>query len=168
MANYDELLQKVEKQEQLFKFEHFNHNDAWDLGNAIFDVSKEQGFCPAISIRLNNGFTVFQYGFEGTGLDHESWMEKKARTVFLKEMSSFRVDFLMKKLNATMADWYMDSQKYSLCGGGFPIYVKNTGMIGVILLSGISIALDHDLIIQGLSRYFEISDVPHITDEELY
>ena len=51
----------------------------------------------AISIRLNNGCTVFQYGFKGTNYSDEQWMARKQNTVRVMEMSTLRLFMLLKK-----------------------------------------------------------------------
>jgi uncharacterized protein (UPF0303 family) len=163
----ESIIADLEKQEELLQFTHFTNSDAWELGNALVEEAREQGFKPAISIRLNNGFTVFQYGFDGTGLDHEYWMQRKVNTVRVKQMSSLRAKATLRGQGITLDNWFMPETTYSTCGGAFPIRVKGVGMIGTIVVSGISVVLDHDLVITGLCRYLRLDSVPRVTDSSL-
>ncbi|MFI3174818.1 MAG: heme-binding protein [Bacillota bacterium] len=159
-----DILKIVEKQEEEFQFDKFTHEDAWTLGNIIVDLSKKHGFQAAISIRLMSGYTVFQYGFDGTGLDHHNWMIRKQRSTEVKMMSTMRLEYILKTNNLDMKEaWFMDPMEYSTCPGAFPIKVKGAGMIGTIIVSGISVLTDHDLIIEALNQYFE-KDVERIKE----
>ena len=159
-----QVLDIVSAQEAALQFNHFTNTDAWDLGNALVNEAKECGFEPAISIRLMSGYTVFQYGFNNTGLNHEAWMVRKERTAKLHMASSMKVDALVKLNGIKLEDWYMDSMEYSTCPGAFPIVVKGVGMVGTIIVSGISILSDHDMIIGALCKYLNVEGVERIQD----
>ena len=55
-------------QEEILQFSHFTNADAWTLGNMLVAEAQRRGASVMISIRLNNGFTVCQYGFDGSNL----------------------------------------------------------------------------------------------------
>lgn len=155
----------ISKQEELLVFERFTAKEAWELGNVLVEEAKRIKERPAISIRFINGFPIFQYGFEGTGLDHQNWMERKENTVRVKQMSSMKAAFILEANNMDLKqDWFMDPMEYSICGGGFPIKVKNVGIIGTIIVSGISVYGDHNLIIDALSKYLNISGVQKVEE----
>lgn len=99
---YEEQLSILEQQEQRLRFPHFTADDALQLGLCLIDEARERGVCPAFSIRLSNGFTVFQYGFQGTGLDHQNWMRRKERTVAVKMMSTLRCACLLASTGADL------------------------------------------------------------------
>ncbi|MFI3206803.1 MAG: heme-binding protein [Clostridia bacterium] len=159
-----EALKIIEKQEEAFVFEKFTHEDAWELGNIIVKVARKNGFSPAISIRLMSGYTVFQYGFDNTGLDHQNWMKRKQNSCEVKMMSTARLDYVVNIDNLDIKQaWFMDPMEYSTCPGAFPIKVKSVGMIGTIIVSGISLISDHDLIAESLNEYFSL-DIERITE----
>ena len=162
---YLEILEILKQQEEVLKFKHFTNADAWELGSIIVEEARKNNFPAAISIKLNNGYTVFQYGFDGTGLDHKNWMERKENTVKVKAMSSMRAYATLKVQNITLADWFLDPMEYSICGGAFPINVEGVGIIGTIIVSGISGAMDHDLIIEGLCQYLKVDYLKRIKED---
>lgn len=47
----------------------------------------------------------------------------------------------------------MPEEKYACCGGGFPLYVKNAGVIGTVCVSGLPHMLDHKLVADTLREY---------------
>ncbi len=159
-----QVLDILNAQEEALVFDHFTNSDAWDLGNILVDEARKGGFQPAIIIRLMSGYTVFQYGFDNTGLNHEHWLVRKERVAKLHMASSMKVDYLLKTTGSAMTDWFMDPMEYSTCGGAFPIKVKGVGMVGTILVSGISVLTDHDLIIGALMKYLGVDRLERIQD----
>ena len=158
----EELLSILEMQEEVLQFSHFTNEDAWEVGNAIVAEARRRNLHVAVSIRLNNGYTVFQYAADGTNLDNERWMTRKYNTVKVKEMSSLRAYTLLKAEGHNLEDWFMDPKEFAVCGGGFPIRVEEVGVIGAILVSGLEHAADHDLIIKCVSKYLHVDEVPRI------
>ena len=158
----EELLSILEMQEEVLQFSHFTNEDAWEVGNAIVAEARRRNLHVAVSIRLNNGYTVFQYAADGTNLDNERWMTRKYNTVKVKEMSSLRAYTLLKAEGHNLEDWFMDPNEFAVCGGGFPIRVEEVGVIGAILVSGLEHAADHGLVIKCVSKYLHVDEVPRI------
>lgn len=161
----DELLAMLEMQEEILQFSHFTNEDAWELGNMIVDEAKKRKLGVAVSIRLNNGYTVFQYAADGTNLHNEHWMRRKFNTVRTIEKSSLHTAMLLQSSGKTLADWFLDEKDYAACGGAFPIRVEEVGVIGSVIVSGLTHFADHDLIVKCISRYLHIDEVPRISGD---
>lgn len=162
----EEVLHVLEMQEEILQFRHFTNADAWELGSLMVSEAKIKGLPIAISIRLNSGFTVFQYGFDGTNYDNECWMQRKANTVKRMEISSLRLFTDLKQSGKTMEERFLDEAEYACCGGGFPLRIEEAGVIGVILVSGLNHVADHDFIIKCLGKYLHMDEVPRIKTEK--
>ena len=67
----EELSSVLQMQEEILQFSSFTNADAWELGNLIVAEAAKRGAAVLVRIRLNNGYTVFQYGMDGTNLYHE-------------------------------------------------------------------------------------------------
>lgn len=160
-----ELIAILEMQEEILQFTHFTNEDAWELGNLLVVEAKRRRLSVSISIRLNNGFTVFRYAANGTNLNTDKWLERKANTVRALERSSFHTYMTLRKNEESLKDWFMDEKEYAACGGGFPIRVEEVGVIGSIAVAGLEHITDHDLIVKSLSRYLHIDEVPRIRGE---
>lgn len=158
----DELIAMLEMQEEIIQFSHFTNEDAWELGNVIVAEAKRRKLPVAVSIRLNNGYTVFQYGADGTNLHNEAWLKRKCNTVRTLERSSLYTYMLLRKSEESLSSLFLDERDYACCGGGFPIRVEEVGVIGAILVSGLDHVSDHDLIVKCASRYLHIDEVPRI------
>ena len=141
------------------------NEDAWELGNVIVAEAKKRKLPVAVSIRLNNGYTVFQYGADGTNLHNENWLRRKCNTVKTMEKSSLYTYMLLRKSEETIGSLFLDEKDYACCGGGFPIRVEEVGVIGAVLVSGLDHVSDHDLIVKCISRYLHVDEVPRIRGE---
>ena len=158
----DELLGLLDMQEEILQFSHFTNADAWEVGNCIVAEAIKRKLPVAVSIRLNNGLTVFQYASDSVNLQSERWLQRKMNTVRTLERSSLYTSVLLRKSEETLADWYLDEKDYAACGGGFPIRIEEVGVIGAILVEGQDHFSDHDLIVKSISRYLHIDEVPRI------
>ena len=158
----DELLAVLEMQEEILQFTHFTNEDAWELGSAMTLEARRRRFPVLISIRLNNGFTVFQYAADGANLQNEGWIQRKFQTVRTLEHSTLYTCMLLKKSEETLENWFLDPREYAACGGGFPIRVEEVGVIGAVMVSGLDHFSDHDFIIKSVSRYLHVDEVPRI------
>jgi len=160
--NFDKYISTVEKQESLLCFNHFSRKDAWELGQLMVSRILGENMPLSVSIRLTSGFVLFQYAPEGTAITNESWMTRKFNVVRDMELSSLLYTLRLKKKNQTLESRGLDPRNYATSGGGFPIRVSGTGVIGAVLVSGLPHLADHDFIVQSLSGFLKISDIPRI------
>ena len=159
----EDVIKVLIGQEELLQFSHFTNEDAWELGSLMVAEAAKNRLPISISIRLNNGYTVFQYGFSGTNCNNEIWMTKKFNTVRNMEMSSLRLYMQLKKNEERLEDRGLNSQEYVAKGGGFPIRVAGVGVIGCVIVSGMEHIADHDFATSCISRYLRIDGIPRLT-----
>ena len=158
----ESVIEVLEMQEEILQFSHFTNADAWALGNMLVAEAQRRGASPLISIRLNNGFIVFQYGFDGTNLYNENGIERKQKTVMVTEKSSLHLAMVLRRKEETLEAMFANPKEYAASGGGFPIRIEEVGVIGSILVSGMDPVSDHDLIVKCVSKYLHIDEVPRI------
>ena len=144
----EELSSVLQMQEEILQFSSFTNADAWELGNLIVAEAAKRGAAVLVRIRLNNGYTVFQYGMDGTNLYHEQWLTRKENTVRLTEKSSLRMYMDLRERGESLADRFLDEKEYAACGGGFPIRVEEVGVIGTIAITGLDHVSEHDLLVK--------------------
>lgn len=158
----EEVIRLLEMQEEILQFSHFTHADAWELGHILTEECKRRSAAGIISIRLNNGFTVFQYAFDGTSQYDVQGVGRKHNTVTATNHSSLLLCMQLKQNNETLEDIRLDPMQYEISGGGFPIFIEEVGVIGSIVISGLDPAADHDVIIKAVSKYLHVDEVPRI------
>ena len=109
----EELSSVLQMQEEILQFSSFTNADAWELGNLIVAEAAKRGAAVLVRIRLNNGYTVFQYGMDGTNLYHEQWLTRKENTVRLTEKSSLRMYMDLRERGESLADRFLDEKEYA-------------------------------------------------------
>jgi len=156
----DESIRILAMQEEILQFSHFTHEDAWELGSLMVSEAAKNRLPIVISIRLNNGFTVFQYGFKGTNYNNEQWLTRKQNTVRTMEMSTLRLFMQLKNRGENLEDQGLNNQEYIYGGGGFPIRIPGVGVVGSVLVSGLDHMADHEFVVSCISQYLRIDKIP--------
>lgn len=158
----DEVITVLSMQEEILQFSHFTNQDAWELGMMLVAESRRRGLDCAVSIRRNNGYTVFKYAGNTTNLNNDRWMDRTFNTVRTLEKSSLLVYSELQKNEETMVDIALDPKEFSCMGGGFPVRVEEVGVVGAIMVTNQNHYINHDIIVKTLGRYLHIDEVPRI------
>lgn len=143
------------KEEEELQLEHFSNQEAWELGNILVELAEERGVKPALEITVN-GYVVFRYAFDGTNLHNSMWLRRKSNTVNTVHMSSLHAGALLETQQEDIEkDWYLPAKDYAVLGGGFPLRLKGTGVIGSVCCSGLPHEEDHRMVTDALRRFLE-------------
>lgn len=146
--------ERLGKEEEELSFESFSREDAYELGVLIAIKAKSNPLPLGIRIILN-GTEVFRYYPTGITKDHELWLERKRRSVEFREMSTWRLKAMAEMNEQTLEDWLIDPTLYVIGGGGYPIKLVHTGMIGSICVSGYPDLDDHNMIVECIKEIKE-------------
>lgn len=156
-----ERIALLERQEELLQFDHFSHEDAWELGKLFAEEAISKQIPIAICIRTLSGKTLFQYTAKGSNRGAQDWIERKFKTVQYFETSTLAYSLFLKRRKATLVERGLDPTQFVSCGGGFPIVVKNAGLVGAVMVSGLTDLEDHEILVNCLSRYLGVKHVPN-------
>lgn len=150
-----EMLEVLRLQETELVFEKFDAADAWEIARLLCQAMSKAPKPVAMQAVLD-GFTVLRYYPPTTGPVNEFWMGKKYNTVSRTGTSSLRAAAELALSGRAPAPWELDEEHFALCGGGFPIYVRRKGMVGVYCISGLPHLEDHQLLTAAISQYLRI------------
>ncbi len=146
---------RYENEEKQLQFDHFSNEDALELGLMLVNYAKVKKYVIAIDITVN-GYQIFRYGFSGTNIHNDMWLRRKIKTVNTVHKSTLHVGELLKLSGEEIGiDWHLDPENYAFHGGGFPINVIGTGVVGSICVSGRPHEEDHQIIIDVLHKYLK-------------
>lgn len=140
-------------------FSSFSRADAAMLGSLMDEEAKKVG-CPiAMEIVINN-LVVYRYFQDGCPPDSTLWLQRKRNVVELMHMGSLRYGcFLAEVSGESLADRKLNPDDYAPGGGGMPIILKGTGVIGSVCVSGCPDHLDDQRIVtNGLQRLLEAKE----------
>lgn len=149
-----ELLEQCILEEKKYQFRHFSHADARRLGEMLFENSKACERTVGVEIRIN-GDVIYRYMPDSCNRENGKWLRAKGNTVEMMRISSLHVAAQLALDRERLEDKKMNPVQYGLLGGGFPIILQGTGMIGTIAVSGLWHEEDHRLIIRTLKEYLE-------------
>ena len=151
MLTLDQELLLLEKELQV---PSFSNDDALALGLCGVEWIREAGK-PGVFIEIRRGESViFSYCMEGANQDNRLFAERKLRTVAMFEHCSMYAGEKYLSKGRKFEDYYAP-QEYQCKGGGFPIVIPDTGMVGMIGVSGLSAEEDHEVCVMALRKFLE-------------
>lgn len=148
MKEKDTLLAQCEREEERLQFTSFSRADALALGLRLVEDAKAFPDPVAVEITVN-GLVVFRYFPDGARLDSELWLARKRRSVELMDMSSLHFLAWLEANGETLEGRKLPADDYAAGGGGFPIRVRGTGMIGSVCVSGLPDHRDDHRLVTG-------------------
>ena len=137
--------------EQELVFTSFSRADALRLGQLINEASA--GYSEPIATEITiNGLVVYRYFQDGSLPDSELWLERKRNAVELMQMGSLRFGCWLEKNGESLESRKLNPDDYAPGGGGMPIVLKGTGVIGSVCVSGEPNHLDDQAIVTQALR----------------
>lgn len=150
---YEEKLSELEEQEKELQFEHFSNEDALMLGLELVKEAQMTGVPLSVEIRRNHS-TLFFFRSDGTSDHNREWLERKANTVDKLGMSTLRLYYDLLHTGRDLAtDLFLNPDIYAARGGGFPLTIRGTGVVGSICVSALPHEKDHALLVRVIRRY---------------
>ncbi|TFK55850.1 DUF336-domain-containing protein [Heliocybe sulcata] len=162
-------LAAITAQEAASVFPHFTAATAWTLGNIIrtklVSLTASTGRPAVISITLANANQPLFFTAVGSGTlpDNDFWVSRKRKVVLRWGCSTWQYRHKMIAKNPkgdpeeTLKTFFAlgeSAGEYAIHGGGFPVKVKGVeGIVGVIVVSGLTMEQDHQVIVESIEEY---------------
>jgi uncharacterized protein (UPF0303 family) len=152
-AVMDDILKQLLQEEQELQFTQFNEEDAWKLGSQFVERARNRNL--PVTINITRGIhQLFHAALRGTSPDNDEWVKRKVRLVYRFGHSSFYIGQLLKSKGKRIEESYLVREsEYAPHGGCFPIFVKGTGLVGTITVSGLPQEEDHKLVVDTIREY---------------
>lgn len=155
----EDLIAAIQRQEQLLVLDRFTDETAHEIGSALRAKAVQMQAPVVIDIRSSARRYYFTT-LPGSTPEGEDWARRKGNTVLRCHMSSMRVGLLHKVQGVVQwPDGGLNYTDFVNHGGGFPITIKDVGVIGVIAISGLPSLQDHELSTGILAEYLNLKDV---------
>jgi uncharacterized protein (UPF0303 family) len=146
----------ITEQENLLRFTAFNADTAWQLGNILRNKLLALKAAATIEIDLA-GQVLFACTTPGASPGQADWVRRKRNTVRRFARSTYAVGRILERDGETMqARHGLALGDYAAHGGGFPIYLADTGMVGTVVLSGLAQRDDHSLVVTSIAELLNI------------
>ena len=139
--------------ELLTALNQLSNDDAIDLGLLTLKFARERELPVAFEVH-RSGRILFRAALIGSTPDNERWLAGKARLV-----ANFHHSTLYERVRheENGSDFYtatgLSSEEFAAHGGGIPLTIRGTGVIGALIVSGLPQVDDHTFAIEMVSRY---------------
>ena len=146
------LIGRILSEIEALQFASFSKDDALDLGLLLVELGRTRSL--PIAIDISKGEQVlFHAALDGATPDNERWINAKKRTAVRYEVPSLLVGLRARAAGGRIEDnaWF-DQSVYAAHGGAFPIYLRGTGAVGTVTVSGLPQKADHELVVEALSE----------------
>jgi uncharacterized protein (UPF0303 family) len=152
----DQILEQLLQEEQDLQFTSFNESTAWEIGCQLVERAQKEGLRVTIDI-TRGSHQLFHASLRGTSADNDEWIKRKVRIVYRFGHSSYYMGQLLKSKGKRLEEAYLiPESEYAPHGGCFPVFVKDTGMVGTITVSGLPQEEDHKLVVQTIRDYLAL------------
>ena len=140
----------IGQQEAALQFPAFSEIEAWNLGCRLREISVAGSFPLVIDVR-RFGQALFFCALAGSTPDNFDWARRKANTVARFHRSSYGMGLDLQNKGVTLAERFgLTLDEYAAHGGGFPIALSGTGVVGSVTVSGLPQRQDHELVVEVL------------------
>lgn len=147
-------IQIMQEQQKELVFDEFTHDTAWELGCLLAERAREKKLPVALSITFNKQ-RRFYCALPGSAPTNDRFIARKENMVYECFKSSYEMTLAaaLDTEHDFMDFWGLDSSKFVLAGGSFPISVKKMGVLGTITCSGLAQEDDHAFVVSVLREY---------------
>jgi uncharacterized protein (UPF0303 family) len=145
-----EDIARIAEQEATLVFQSFDEAIAFAIGSAIRERALKEKLGIVVDIRTWDR-PLFYTALPGSTGSNPSWARRKINVVKMFLKSTYRMVLEQGREDRTPPPgWGLSAADYVLAGGGFPIRVKNAGVIGVIAVSGLPERQDHGIVVDAI------------------
>ncbi|MGC4026797.1 MAG: heme-degrading domain-containing protein [Mesorhizobium sp.] len=147
---------KISEQEAALVFDRFDEAAAYEIGTNLRARAIAEKMPIIIEIRFWDRL-LFYAALPGSTASNTDWVRRKLNGVKMFQKSSYRMTLEQNSPNRLFKpDYGLNPADYVLAGGGFPIHVKDTGVVGAIGVSGLPQRQDHAVIVDALATYLKL------------
>ena len=151
MPEHDTLETLLLEERNALQLPAFDFDAAWELGSRIRALAVEKAAPVAIEIVHGNA-PVFFTLLPGASPDNRDWVARKRNVVARFLHSSLYMRLFCEGDDVDLNTRYrLDPEHYVASGGGVPIFVQGTGLVGVAAVSGLPDVEDHRLVVTALT-----------------
>jgi len=133
--NIEQDLQVIAEQEARLRFERFDAEVAWKLGQRLKETADRLHSAIAMDISF---FTqpIFYYAMPGTTPDHADCIRRKRNVVQRFHRSSYAVGLSLKQKESSLEERGLAAHEYAAQGGAFPSSCRGWGASGPLRFRG--------------------------------
>jgi uncharacterized protein (UPF0303 family) len=149
-------LKTIARQEEQLQFESFSAETAWQVGSLLRADALARGAAMTFEIQIS-GRTLFLAATDGAPAGQADWIRRKRNVVMRFGHCSYMVGLQLEQDGRTIeARHGLTLVDYAMHGGGFPIILRGTGVVGSVISSGLHQRVDHGMVVDALAAVLGI------------
>lgn len=151
----------LEQQEEALQFPRFDADTAWQLGSRLRAKLMERKAGGSVEIEVA-GHLLFACATPGATPGQANWIRRKRNAVRHFGRSTYATGRKLEAEGLTLPERHgLSDADHAVHGGGFPILLRGTGMVGTVILSGLPQRDDHNLVVEALAEVLGV-EVPRL------
>ena len=155
-------LDTITSQERLLQFSFFSPDTAWAVGSRLRADAVARQASMTFEIQVA-GRTVFFTTTGNAAPGQADWIRRKRNVVMRFGRSSYAVGLQLAQEGKTIEERHgLTLADYAMHGGGFPITLTGTGLIGSVIASGLQQRVDHGMVVDALAATLGFDTVPRL------
>jgi uncharacterized protein (UPF0303 family) len=145
-------LRLISEQEAALQFAAFNADTAWQVGSLLRAEALNRHAAMTFEVQVA-GRTLFLAATNGAAPGQMDWIRRKRNVVMRFGRSSYAMGLLLEQEGKTIEQRHgLTLADYAMHGGGVPILLKDTGLVGSIVASGLDQRTDHGMVVRALAH----------------
>ena len=145
-------LKAIAEQEQQLQFAAFGADTAWSVGSRLRDDALARRAAMTFEIQVA-GRTLFLATTEGAPAGQLDWIRRKRNVVMRFGKSSYAVGLQLELEGKTIEQRHgLTLTDYAMHGGGFPITLRGSGVVGSVIASGLHQRVDHAMVVAAMAH----------------
>lgn len=151
-----EDIAKIAEQEKRLVLTTFDEATAFAIGSAIRERGLAEKHPIVVQISVWDRL-LFYAALPGSSSSNFDWVRRKINVVKMFQKSTYRLVLEKDRPDRTFRPGDgLSPSDYVLAGGGFPVTIKDVGVVGVIGVSGLPERQDHAVIVDALCDHLGI------------
>ena len=144
-------LKDILEQERQLQFVEFGATTAWAVGCRLREDAVRRGAGMTFEVQVA-GRTLFLAATEGASAGQLDWIRRKRNVVMRFGRSSYAVGLELEASGKSLEEKHgLTLVDYAVHGGGFPILLRGTGVVGSVVASGLHQRVDHAMVVEALA-----------------
>jgi uncharacterized protein (UPF0303 family) len=143
-------LESLAEEQQTLALSHFDYATAWQLGAHMQAQAAARQL--QVAIEVTHGATVVFFTLlPGATPDNVDWTRRKRAVALRFHQSSLHMRLLCEQHGWEFSQRFrLPPDDFAASGGGVPIVVAGTGVVGAAAVSGLPDVDDHALVVEAL------------------
>lgn len=132
----------------------FNESIARRLGEMAANIAVRRGLPIAVSV-VSQRSPLFYCTLDGNRTEDSESIRRKQNTVFRFRKSSHDVGRMFAQAGWSLESQGLSARDYALDGGSVPLSLVDTGIVGVMTVTGLDCARNHELAVEIVRCYLD-------------